>query len=125
MIRDRLLVSLTDYPRGASTESLGGLCEFGRDAEVLAALELLCHYSPELGLDGGKWKVTGTSRAAQILAAVENYAVSSGKKIFRVASALSGVPAHEHPTEFELTRALEMSHGRYQLLPNAMIRRNH
>lgn len=125
MIRDQLLVSLGDTPGGAAVGSLGELCDLGKDAEAIAALELLCHYMPELGLDGGKWKVTTISRGAQILAAVENYAVSSGKKIFRLASALSAIPAHEHPTEDELTQALEMSHGRYQLLPNAMIRKNH
>jgi hypothetical protein len=125
MNRDRLLVAFSDSPGGLPISSLGGLCDLGKDAESLAALELLCHYTPELDLESGKWKVVGIGRGAQILAAIENYAVSTGKKIFRLAAALSAIPAHEHPTEAELTQALEMSHGRYQLMPNAMIRKHH
>lgn len=125
MIRDRLISSLGDNTGGATINSLAEQCEVGKDAEALAALEMLCHFTPELGIDSDKWKVARVGRGAQILAAVENYAVSSGKKIFRLSAALSAVPAHEHPTEDELTQALEMSHGRYQLLPNAMIRKHH
>lgn len=125
MIRDQLLVCLDNIPGGVPINALAEQCDIGKDAEALAALELLCRYSPELGFDCGKWKAVKTSRGARILAAVENYAVSSGKKIFRLAPALSAIPADEHPTEDELTQALEMSHGRYELLPNAMIRKNH
>ena len=125
MIRDNIIASLAACPGGASIETLAAQCEMRKDCETLGALEVLCYYSPELGLEDRKWKVIMTSRATRILAAIENYAVSSGKRIFRVASALAVIPVHEHPTETELTQALEMAHGRYQLLPNAMIRRNH
>jgi hypothetical protein len=63
-------------------------------------------------------------RAAQLLAAIENYADTSGRKIFRLAAALSSLPASEYPTEEELQNILASSNGRFALLPNAMIKRN-
>jgi hypothetical protein len=88
------------------------------------AAEVLLSYSPELVVDNGEWKLAKSGRTAAILAAIENYSVSTGRKIFRLSSALQAIPAHEHPTETELQQALAMSRGRYDLLPNAMIKRN-
>ena len=75
--------------------------------------------------DDGKWKIAQAGRSATILAEIENYSVSTGRKIFRLSSALGRIPIHEHPNEDELKQALDLSHGKYELLPNAMIKRNY
>lgn len=123
MIRDRLLATLNDTPSGCSATLLAEQSGIGADAESIAAVELLCLFSPELVSEGNRWKLASSSRSSKILAAIENYATSTGKKIFRLSAALQAIPAHEHPTEDELAQALSASHGRFQLLPNAMIKR--
>jgi hypothetical protein len=124
MIRDRVLGFLADTQGGASASEIAEECGFRTDAETAAAFELLCHYAPELIKENDRWKVAKAGRSSQILAAIESYALSSGKKIFRLSTALASIPAHEHPAEEELKQALEMSHGRFQLLANAMIKKN-
>lgn len=123
MIRDRLLAVLSDSPSGCSGSLLAEQSGLGADVESIAAVELLCLYSPELVSDGSRWKLASSSRTSLILAAIENYAISSGKKIFRLSAALQTIPVHEHPTEDDLAQALSASHGRFRLLPNAMIKR--
>ena len=124
MIRDILLTRLTELPGGVSLRVIGKMCDVRLDAETLSSVELLCNYLPELSSEGGKWRTGAIGRSSQLLVAIENYAMSSGRRIFRLSSALAAIPAHEHPTPEELKQALEMSHGKFEMLPNAMIRRN-
>lgn len=123
MIRDTIIAHLSETD-GASVGSLLQSAGLPAEAESLAAVELLLHYSSDVVLDGDKWKVAQAGRSATILAAIRNYASSSGRKIFRLSSALAQIPAHEHPNEEELKAALDLSHGEFELLPNAMIKRN-
>lgn len=124
MIRDAILTTLAET--GGAT--IGGLLQHAdvpADAESAAAMEMLLCYSSEVVFDEGKWKLAHAGRSALILAEIENYSVSTGRKIFRLSSALGRIPAHEHPNEDELKQALGLSHGKYELLPNAMIKRNY
>lgn len=122
MIRDDILSRLAEAG-GASTGSLLKHIDVPVDAESAAAVEMLACYSSEVVFDDGKWKLAQTGRSATILAEIENYSVSTGRKIFRLSSALERIPAHEHPNEDELKQALDLSHGKYELLANAMIKR--
>jgi hypothetical protein len=124
VIRDLVLSRLAELPGEVPLSVIAKTCEVLLDAETLASLEMLCNYMPELSSEGGKWKIGTMGRSSQLLIAIENYAMSSGRRIFRLSSALAAIPAHEHPTSDELKQALEMSHGRFEILPNAMIRRN-
>ena len=124
MIRDLLLAHLAEADAGTSITSLLAAIDSPRDAETAYATEVLLGYSPELLFGNGEWTLTKVGRASTILAAIENYSVSTGRKIFRLSSALQTLPAHEHPTESELHQALATSRGRFDLLPNAMIKRN-
>lgn len=124
MIRDTILGALSATKAGESPSTLVASCELPVEPEVSAALEVLLEYSPETIRDGDKWRLAQAGRTATILAAIENFSVSTGRKIFRLSSALRGIPPHEQPTEDELKQALGMSHGKYELLPNAMIKRN-
>jgi hypothetical protein len=56
--------------------------------------------------------------------ALENYVTATGKRIFRTASAIDGLPAEILPTEEELVQIIESSGGRFRLLPNQMIKFN-
>lgn len=122
MIRDSMLSKLNE----ASGSTLVGMAsDLGStpSAESIAALEIVLFYCSDVHSQDGKWSVAKTGRTAAILAAIDNFATSTGRKIFRVSSALQSIPPHEQPTETELQSALEMSHGRYELLPNAMIKK--
>lgn len=123
MIRANLLSRLAEL-NGASVVGLLQGSDVGVSPESTAAAELLLQYSPDVVLDDGKWKIAQASRSATILAEIKNYATSSGRKIFRLSSALARIPAHEHPNEDELKQALDLSSGEFELLPNAMIKRN-
>lgn len=123
-LRDRLLSALSAAPGGLSTAALADRVETRTDPFNLAALEATLLLSGEVHREGERWKLLVKGRAAQLLAAIESYADSSGKRIFRLAAALSGLSAHEFPTEEELREVLASSNGRFALLPNAMIKRN-
>lgn len=123
MIRENLLSQLAELD-GASIGRLLQGSDIAISTETMAAAELLVQYSSEVVLDDGKWKIAQAGKSATILAAINNYATSSGRKIFRLSSALTQIPPHEHPNEDELKQALDLSHGEFELLPNAMIKRN-
>ena len=124
MIRDAILTRLAE----AGGATIGGLLQgtdLYVDAESTAAAEMLLYYSSEVVFDDGKWKIAQAGRSMTILAEIENYSVSTGRTIFRLSSALGRIPIHEHPNEGDLKQALDLSHGKYELLPNAMIKRNY
>ena len=124
MIRDQILSTLAETDGATIVGVLQGT-ELPVNAETSAAAELLLHYSHDVVFDDGKWKVAEAGRSATILAEIKNYSVSTGRKIFRLSSALAKLPPHEHPNEDELKQALDLSHGEYELLPNAMIKRTY
>lgn len=124
MIRDQVLLALDGTPGGLSTEGIARKVGIEPSPTTLASLDALLMLSSEAIRESDRWRLVGKSRTAQILSAIESYAITTGKKIFRISSALEGLPAHEHPTEEELVMAIESSNGRYQLLHNAMIKRN-
>jgi hypothetical protein len=124
MLHGRLISALGQAPGGLTTTAIAERVDGPMDPLNLAAVEATLLLSPEVIREGDRWKLLVKGRSAQILAAIESCADSSGRKIFRLAAALSGLPAHDHPTEEELRAALESSNGRFALLPNAMIRRN-
>ena len=103
------------------------ICKGGFDSvtpEAVASCELLCIYSDEIALVNGKWQLLQKERVSAILTELTNFCETSGKKIFRVSAALARLAVHEHPTEDELTRAVELSNGKFSLLPNSMVKRN-
>jgi len=124
MLHDRLISALGQVPGGLTTTAIAERVESAMDPLNLAAVEATLLLSHEVSREGDRWKLVVKGRSAQILAAIESYADSSGRKIFRLAAALSSLPAQDHPTEEELREVLESSNGRFTLLPNAMIRRN-
>ncbi len=87
-------------------------------------MEALLVLSPEVRLIDGRWRLIEVARRDRILAAVEAYASTTGKKLFRAAAALDGLSLKDQPTIEELKGVLASSGGRYSLLPNAMIKRN-
>ncbi len=123
MIREKIISRLAMMD-GCAFGALLNSVDIVVDPESSAAAELLLQYSSDVVLDDCKWRVVQTGKSATILAAIKNYGVSSGRRIFRLSSALAQIPAHEHPNEDELKAALDLSHGEYELLPNAMIKRN-
>jgi hypothetical protein len=124
MLHERLLSVLASAPGGLTTSVLAERVDLQSTPYSLAAMEASLLLAPEVSREGDRWKLIVKGRAAQLLAAIENYADTSGKKIFRLAAALSSMPASDYPTEDELRDVLASSHGRFALLPNAMIKRN-
>jgi hypothetical protein len=124
MLHDRLLSALSAAPGGLTIAALAERIGLEATPSSLAVMEATLLYSSEISREGNRWKLMVKGRAAQLLSAIENYADTSGKKIFRLAAALSSLPASAHPTEEELRQVLDASSGRFVLLPNAMIKRN-
>jgi hypothetical protein len=124
MIRDRILSKLSESG-GATIGALLQSAALPLNAETSAAVEVLLHYSRDVVTGDGKWKLADEGKSATLLAQIKNYSVATGRSIFRLSSALAQLPPHEHPNEDELRQALDLSHGEYELLPNAMIKRNH
>jgi hypothetical protein len=124
VLRDDLLAHLRDAPSGLSTAAVLGKINIevhGADAAVVEALLML---SPEVTQAQASWRLEKKGRVGMILDAIDLYAVSTGKRIFRAGAALESVPLHERPSHEELKQIIEQSSGRYELLPNQMIRRN-
>lgn len=124
MIRDQLIAKLETNPKGLTTSALAQQLDLPYGPDTLCALEALLTFCGEVGLEGHKWKVIKRGRKNKILNAIESYANSSGKKIFKLSAALSGLPINEYPTEDELREMFDASNGQFQLLRNAMIKRN-
>lgn len=124
MIRDQLIAKLETNPKGLTTSALSQQLDLQYGPETFCALEALLTYCDEVGHEGHKWKIIKRGRKNKILNAIEYYANSSGKKIFRLSAALSGLPINEYPTEDELREMFDASNGQFQLLRNAMIKRN-
>jgi hypothetical protein len=122
MIRDELLQALRAAPAGLATATL--ITQAGLDPADADAAEAVLLLSPEVGRGEGRWRLLDCGRSGRLLAAIESFAASSGRKLFRAEAALASLAAHEHPTQEELQEAVEASGGRYSLLPNLMIRRN-
>jgi hypothetical protein len=124
MLHERLLSILAAAPGGLTTRAIAERLDVQATAYSVTAMEAILLFTPEVSREGDRWKLMVKGRATQLLAAIESYADASGKKIFRLAAALSSIPASEFPTEEELRDVLESSNGRFSLLPNAMIKRN-
>lgn len=122
MIRDQLFANLGASTKGLPLDQLSSqFCS--KDEYSLSAIEALLLLSPEVGSDGANWILRKKGRTSSILSAIEAYADSTGKKIFRASAALANLPPEEQPTEDELISALTASHGSFELLPNLMIKR--
>lgn len=124
MIRDRLLFELQAAPSGMSLPSLLSTMKIDSGAPNSAAVEAILLLSPDIYFAESRWRASLKGKAARILGAIEGYASSTGKKVFRASSALSSLAVDEHPTADELRDVLDSCGGRFTLLPNEMIRRN-
>jgi hypothetical protein len=124
MTREGILTFLRAGSGNASASVLAENCCTDSSPESNSAIDMVCYLSPEITRKGFRWSLAEQGRAARIAAALDNYAVSTGRKIFRLSAALENIPVHEHPTVDELSQALAITNGRYELLPNAMIKRN-
>ncbi len=122
MIREDLIQGLRQAPAGLPLATL--LSQAGLDAAEANLAEAVLLLSPEVGQMDGRWRLLDCGRLGRLLSAIDAFAASSGRKLFRAETALASLPAHEHPTQEELQDAIEASGGRYSLLPNLMIRRN-
>lgn len=124
MMREQMLSMLEINPKGLTTSALAQQLGLVQRPDIISALEALLSYCGEVGKEDHKWKIVKRSRKNKILSAIEAYANSSGKKIFRLSASLSGIPINEHPTEDKLREILDATNGQFQLLRNAMIKRN-
>jgi hypothetical protein len=124
MIRDRILSELQTSPSGMSLPSLLSTMKIDGGTPNAAAVEAILLLLPDIYFAESRWRTSLKGKVARILSAIEAYASSTGKRIFRAGPALSSLAVDEHPTEDELREVLASSGGRFTLLPNEMIRRN-
>ena len=122
MIRDQLLSTLGSLPKGLPLDHIVSLLG-NKDELAWFVIESLLMLSPEVVIQDDSWILLKKGRTSAILSAIEAYADSTGKKIFRASAALANLPPDAQPTEDELLSALSASHGSFELLPNLMIKR--
>ena len=108
---------------GASTAALVAKLGKTKTQQEYAYVEACLHLSPEVTQHGELWVARSGNRKSRVLAEIRRYADASGKRIFRVSSALSSLPPQEHPTAEDLKSVLAGSNGEFELLPNAMIKK--
>ena len=123
MIREDIIARVNAAADGLSKEDLRDCIGLNSGPEELAVVEALLLLSPDVSQHGGLWRPVSGNRTVRILAEIKRYSNATGKRIFRVASALASLPAHEHPTEEELRTILETTNAEFELLPNAMLKR--
>lgn len=124
MIHEKFRAILAKHPNGMSSASLCREVLSSAAPQDVAATEIICILSQDFISDGCNWRLVGQNRAGVLVARLDNYATQTGKKLFRLSAALSGLPPHEYPTDDELRQALELAQGRYEWLPNAIIKKN-
>ncbi len=124
MIHDKIKAILARHPDGMSSASLCPEVLSTSTPQDMAATEIVCILSQDFISDGRHWRLAGQFRIGALLARLDNYATLTGKRLFRLSAALSGLPPHEYPTDDELRQVLDLAQGRYELLPNAMIKKN-
>ena len=91
--------------------------------ETLAAVDVLLDLSPEVHVLMGGWSISADTRDRRILGALRAYAdAHPEKRIFRGAVALGHLPLEDQMTEEQLKELLSRT-GEYQVLANAMIKR--
>lgn len=124
MIREQLITELRSAAGGLTLPTVLSRLRIDPYSPIAAAVEAILILTPEAQCMDSRWRLIPKGRSARILSEIEAYASSSGKIIFRAASALASLPTGEHPTADELKDVLDASGGRFSLLANDMIRRN-
>jgi len=108
---------------GLSTRDLAGLLTEDDSPELLGAVELLCVLSPSFRTVDGTWRTTTRAgKEVAVLTAFEAYVTATAKRIFRSDSAMAGLAEELLPTEEELVQIVGSTDGRFELLPNHMIK---
>ena len=122
--RDKSKRALDRAPAGLSTVHLSEVLMEGDSPDALGAVELLCVLSPDFRCEAETWRTIQVGKAVAVLVALENHAAATGRRIFRSVSAIEGLPDDALPTLEELNQIVESSGGRFEMLPNQMIKFN-
>jgi hypothetical protein len=123
--REDLLGVLRTAPGGMSLAAILPQMRIDPHSPEASAVEVLLFLSPEVRLIEGRWRVVERGRGDRVIAAIEAYSSSTGKRVFRATSALEALPLNDQPTIEELADLLGTTSGKYALLPNAIIKRNY
>jgi len=123
MLAKRITDILEKHLSGATAGQICDDSDISYTPENIAAIDVLCGFNQHLSHDNIRWRLVSSSKTSAVLAALENHVQSTGKKIFRASSALSGLPLALQPTDDELKQALGSAGDRFQLLPNNMIKK--
>jgi hypothetical protein len=119
---DRIRAALVNARTAVSTRHLSELLEEPLTGERLGAIELLCALNSTVSRSEGGWRASQMGKSSSVILALENFAASSGKRIFRASSALEGLTADVLPTQTELEELLKHGGSKFEMLPNGMIK---
>ena len=120
----RLSTYLQGQGDGLTSRELALVLHMSPTAENQAMIELVCRLAPGLRSDGGRWKSGASGTTAGVISALETYAKSGERKVFRAEAAFRDLPPDQHPTIEELQQAVDASNGRFSLLPNQFVKFN-
>jgi hypothetical protein len=119
---ERIKAALTDARSVVSTRHLAEVLDEPSNAERLGAIELLCALNPSVSHSGGGWRSSQMGKASSVILALENFAASTGKRIFRASSALEGLAADLLPTQAEFEEVIRNEGNKFEMMPNGMIK---
>ncbi len=119
---DRIKAALSNARVVVSTRQLGEVLDEPLNAERLGAIELLCVLHPTVLRSEGGWRTSQMGKTSSVILALENFAASTGKRIFRASSALEGLAADILPTQTELEEVIRNEGRKFEMLPNGMIK---
>ena len=119
---ERIKAALTDARSVVSTRHLAEVLDEPSNAERLGAIELLCALNPSVSHSAGGWRSSQMGKASSVILALENFAASTGKRIFRASSALEGLAADVLPTQAEFEEVIRNEGNKFEMLPNGMIK---
>jgi len=123
MRRDALIQHIGASATPVQTCDLPPVLHLPHTTEVQAAVEILLTLSPEVSALQDGWVISADSRERKVIGALRAYAEAHpGKRIFRASAALGDLPPEDQMTDEQLKTTLART-GEFQLLPNAMIKR--
>ncbi len=123
MKRELLIKYISASRTPVTTVAAASAIGLAGSAELLAAVDLLLKFSPEVTPLSEGWVASAETRERRVLGALRAYAEAHpDKRIFRGTAALGHLPTEDQMTEQELRELLSRT-DEFKLLANGMIKR--
>ena len=122
-LHEKIQNVLSTRPNGVSSREIAQTAGSLTDVANIAIIEAHLLIDRHCRCQNDKWWGAGATKMQRVMETIADYAGSSGKRIFRLSTALKDLPIVCQPTEEELQQTLAQPGSAFKLLPNAMIKK--